>query len=79
MRCHEAAEAVLAASRAQQTMVLVTSAATVNTRWAGNELTTNGHTTTTDVTVIAVHEAVPNAEEMGLDRKYYPCNAETGV
>jgi predicted Zn-dependent protease len=64
MRCHEAAEAVLSASRAQHTMVIVTSAATVNTRWAGNELTTNGHTTTADATVIAVHEG-PDGLQVG--------------
>ena len=68
MRCHEVAEAVLGASRAQQTIVLVASASTVNTRWAGNELTTNGHTTTTDATVIAVHEGRDGPQVGALTR-----------
>lgn len=55
MRPHEMAEAVLDASRADATMVVTTSSSTVHTRWARNELTTNGHTAGCEVTIIAVH------------------------
>lgn len=68
MLAHEAAEAVLAASRADQTLVLVSAEASVNTRWANNELTTNGHATSSDATVIAVHEGPAGPQVGALSR-----------
>lgn len=50
-------EQLLAASTASETVVLRTASANTNLRWANSELTTNGQTETTEVTVIAFHES----------------------
>lgn len=67
-RPHELAEHLLSLSRARQTQVVVTSTATVNTRWARNTLTTNGDTTGTDVTVIAIEEGARGVQVASLTR-----------
>ena len=68
MRYDELAERVLAASSADQTIVIVSAVSSVNTRWARNELTTNGHATSADVTVIAVHEGADGPRVAALTR-----------
>lgn len=68
MRYADLAERVLAASRADHTIVIVAAASSVNTRWARNELTTNGHATTADVTVIAVQEGGRGPQVAALTR-----------
>lgn len=50
-------EQVLAASPAADTVVLQTHSAATNVRWANSELTTNGQTETSEITVIAFHES----------------------
>ena len=62
------AEEILAASRADATMAVVTTESTVNVRWADNELTTNGATTSTRATALAVHGAAPGASTAGVSR-----------
>ncbi len=76
MRHHEAAERLLAASRADSTIVIVTSTAAANTRWARNELTTNGHVTTGEATVIAIHEGRDGPQVASLSRPIADLDAD---
>jgi predicted Zn-dependent protease len=54
MQPHELAESAVAASSADDCIVLVNATHSVNVRWANNTLTTNGTTTSHDVTVISI-------------------------
>jgi predicted Zn-dependent protease len=54
MRPQEAVERALAASRADGCIVIAEESSTVNLRWAGNMLTTNGDARSRSVTVISV-------------------------
>ncbi len=66
MRPHEIAEQVVAASLADGTVAIVTGTASVNTRWARNALTTNGHSDTLDVTAITVDRSGSGARVASL-------------
>lgn len=67
----EIVERALAASKADATIVLVSVTHAANVRWANNTLTTNGVTTSGDVTVVSiVGDAEPRAASTtraGLD------------
>ncbi|GAA0577777.1 metallopeptidase TldD-related protein [Actinomadura livida] len=54
MRAQEAVERALAASRADDCVVIAEESSTANLRWAGNTLTTNGVTRSSRLTVIAL-------------------------
>ncbi|TDB85621.1 metallopeptidase TldD-related protein [Actinomadura sp. 7K534] len=54
MRAQEAVERALAASRADDCIVIADESSTANLRWAGNTLTTNGVTRSSRLTVIAL-------------------------
>src|SRR5262245_40317713 len=54
MNPHEMVERALAASSADDSVVLVSESSSANLRWAGNTLTTNGVMQTRDVTVISI-------------------------
>jgi len=64
----ELAERALAASTADDCIVLARQSNTVNLRWANNTLTTNGVTKTTDVTVISVVRGADGARVGSLSR-----------
>lgn len=65
---HEIVERLLSLSRASHTQVIVNSTAAVNTRWARNALTTNGDTTGTDVTLIAIEDGPAGPRVASLTR-----------
>ncbi|TDC67273.1 TldD/PmbA family protein [Actinomadura sp. GC306] len=56
MRAQEAVERALAASRADDCVVIAEESSTANLRWAGNTLTTNGVTRSSRLTVIALRD-----------------------
>jgi predicted Zn-dependent protease len=64
----ELAERALAASKADDCIVLARQSNTVNLRWANNTLTTNGVTRTTDVTVVSVVRGADGARVGSLSR-----------
>jgi len=68
MRYHEVAERLLAASRADHTVVIVSATSSLNTRWARSELTTNGHAETADATVVAFHDGPAGAQVASIAR-----------
>jgi len=71
MRPHEIAERIVAAGSAigaGHTMALVTSTASVNTRWARSALTTNGHVERIEVAVIAVHDGPAGPQVAAISR-----------
>ncbi|MCB9438651.1 MAG: TldD/PmbA family protein, partial [Mycolicibacterium sp.] len=51
---HQVVERALAAAVADETIVLVTDTATAALRWAGNTMTTNGVSTSRQLTVISI-------------------------
>ena len=55
LRPQETVERALAASRADDCIVIATESSDANLRWAGNTLTTNGVTRSRRLTVIALH------------------------
>jgi len=65
---HELAERALAASKADDCIVLARTSQTVNLRWANNTLTTNGVTNTTDLTVISVVRSADGTRVGSLSR-----------
>jgi predicted Zn-dependent protease len=64
----ELAERALAASTADDCIVLAGQSNTVNLRWANNTLTTNGVTRTTDLTVISVVRSADGPRVASLSR-----------
>jgi predicted Zn-dependent protease len=64
----ELAERALAASTADDCIVLARQSNTVNLRWANNTLTTNGVTRTTDLTVVSVVRSADGARVGSLSR-----------
>jgi predicted Zn-dependent protease len=64
----ELTERALAASTADDCIVLARHSNTVNLRWANNTLTTNGVTSTTDLTVISVVRSADGPRVASLSR-----------
>ena len=52
-------ERALAASKADETIVIVTDAAEASLRWAGNSMTTNGSSVSRDWAVVAIFRDGP--------------------
>jgi predicted Zn-dependent protease len=64
----ELAERALSASKADDCIVLARQSNTVNLRWANNTLTTNGVTSTTDLTVISIVRSADGPRVASLSR-----------
>uniref|UniRef100_UPI003D7869EB PmbA/TldA family metallopeptidase n=1 Tax=Nocardia brasiliensis TaxID=37326 RepID=UPI003D7869EB len=61
----EVVERVLALSRADEAMVIVTDAHDASLRWAGNSMTTNGSSNYRDWAVISIFRDGPRAARVG--------------
>nr|WP_245558085.1 metallopeptidase TldD-related protein [Nocardia thailandica] len=61
-------ERALAASKADETIVIVTDAAEASLRWAGNSMTTNGSSVSRDWAVVAIFRDGPTAARVGSVR-----------
>ncbi|MFF3568788.1 metallopeptidase TldD-related protein [Nocardia jiangxiensis] len=61
----EVVERALAASRADEAIVLVTDAAEASLRWAGNSMTTNGSTISREWSVVSILREGPTSARVG--------------
>ncbi|WP_067895844.1 metallopeptidase TldD-related protein [Nocardia vaccinii] len=61
----EVVERALAASKADEAIVIVTDASEAALRWAGNSMTTNGSTTSREWSVVSVLREGPNSARVG--------------
>jgi len=61
----EVVERALAASRADETIVIVTDRSEASLRWAGNSMTTNGSSTSRDWAVVSIVREGPNTARVG--------------
>jgi predicted Zn-dependent protease len=61
----EVVERALAASRADEAIVIVTDASEAALRWAGNSMTTNGSSTSRDWSVVSIVREGPTAARVG--------------
>jgi predicted Zn-dependent protease len=72
-------ETALAASTADDCVVIATDTATTNLRWANNTLTTNGVTQTIDVTVVAVVNGSDGAQSASVSRNASDSDSVVGL
>ncbi len=61
----EVVERALAASKADEAIVIVTDASEASLRWAGNSMTTNGSTTSREWSVVSVLRSGPGSARVG--------------
>ncbi|MGF6888369.1 putative Zn-dependent protease [Nocardia sp. GAS34] len=61
----EVVERALAASRADEAIVIVTDQSEASLRWAGNSMTTNGSSTSREWAVVSILREGPNAARVG--------------